>query len=175
MIPLFVQPLIAGGLNLLANAALAKGKEWIEKKTGVDISRGSLTNDEYLKLQQYELENEEALLKFKQENNRISAELEKAYLLDVQNARGMNVEAIKSDDKFVRRFIYYLAIFWSLFAATYVGAITFGKIPEENIRFADTVLGFLLGTVVASVLNFFFGSSKGSRDKTEMLEKGLNK
>lgn len=175
MLPAIIQPLIAGGLNLLANAAMAKGKEWIQQKTGVDIDKANLSNEEYAKLQQYEMDHEEELLRIKVEDNRISADLQKAYLKDVQDARSMNVETSKSEDKFVRRFIYYLAIFWSVCAAAYIGFITFGYIPEENVRFADTILGFLLGTVIASILGFFYGSSKGSHDKTEALAKELAK
>ncbi len=64
-------------------------------------------------------------------------------------------------------FSYYLAGFWSVGAATYIVFITFGTIPEANVRFADTILGFLLGTVVATIINFYFGSSEGSKKKDE--------
>jgi hypothetical protein len=175
MFPLLLQPLIASGLNLIGNAVLAKGKDWVKEKTGVDVDKASLSQEDVLKLQQYEMDHEEELLKLKLEDNRISAELEKAFLEDRQSARSMNVEAIKSDDKFVRRFIYYLAMFWSLAATCYIGFITFGYVPPENVRFADTIIGFLLGTVIASILGFFYGSSKGSQDKTEALTKELLK
>ena len=56
-------------------------------------------------------------------------------------------------------------------AFTYIFLITFLTIPADNIRFADTVLGFLLGTVIATILNFFFGSSKGSSDKQDIINK----
>ncbi len=49
---------------------------------------------------------------------------------------------------------------WSLFAGVYILAITFVPIPKENIRFADTILGFVLGTLIATLINFFFGSSR---------------
>lgn len=175
MLPALLQPLIANGLNLIGNAVLAKGKEWVKEKTGVDVDKASLSKEDVMKLQQYEMDHEEELLRLKIEENRVSMELEKAFLEDRQNARGMNIEALKSDDKFVRRFIYYLAIFWSLAAAIYIAFITFGYIPPENVRFADTILGFMLGTVIASILGFFYGSSKGSQDKTEALTKELAK
>lgn len=175
MLPAILQTLASGGLNLIANAFLAKGKEWVESKTGVDLSKASLSNEEMLKLQQYEMDHEEELLRLKLEDNKVSAELEKAYLADRQDARSMNKEALKSEDKFVRRFIYYLAIFWSIVSCTYIGFITFGAIPPDNVRFADTILGFLLGTAIASILNFFYGSSKGSHDKTEAMSKELSK
>lgn len=62
-------------------------------------------------------------------------------------------------------FIMFLSLFWSFAATAYIGAVTFMDIPEQNVRFADTILGFLLGTVVATVLNFWLGSSVGSKEK----------
>jgi hypothetical protein len=55
-------------------------------------------------------------------------------------------------------------------AVVYIFLITFTNIPETNVRFADTILGFLLGTVVATILNFFLGSSAGSKAKQEVIE-----
>ena len=62
-------------------------------------------------------------------------------------------------------FIMFLSLFWSFAATAYIGCVTFMDIPESNVRFADTILGFLLGTVVATVLNFWLGSSVGSKEK----------
>ncbi len=69
------------------------------------------------------------------------------------------------DKRFIRKFAW----FWSIFTASYLTLITFLTIPEANVRFADSALGFLLGTAVASAINYFFGSSMGSDKKTEML------
>jgi multisubunit Na+/H+ antiporter MnhE subunit len=51
----------------------------------------------------------------------------------------------------------------------YIFAITFYAIPADSVRFADTILGFLLGTVIAVLIQFFYGSSAGSSKKTDML------
>ena len=102
-------------------------------------------------------------------------ELEFEYAkLDAANAadaRKLQMAALAQDDAFSKHFIYYFATFWSCCAALYIGFITFGPIPAANVRFADTILGFILGTVIASIMNFFFGSSKSSRDKTDLLMK----
>ena len=81
------------------------------------------------------------------------------------DARAMQVAALAQSDVFSKRFTMYLTAFWSLGAATYIGFITFSIIPEQNVRFADTILGFILGTVIATMLNFWFGSSIGSKEK----------
>jgi Fe2+ transport system protein B len=84
---------------------------------------------------------------------------------DRKDARAMATVALKSDDQFVRRFTYYFIAAWSIFAMIYIPCMTFAEIPERNVRFADTILGFLLGTVVASMFAFLLGSSFGSRQK----------
>jgi hypothetical protein len=90
---------------------------------------------------------------------------------NTENARAMQVAALAQSDVFSKRFTMYLTGFWSLCAAVYIGFITFSIIPEPNVRFADTILGFILGTVIATMLNFWFGSSIGSKEKGEALRK----
>lgn len=90
------------------------------------------------------------------------------------NARAMQIAALQQDDVFAKRFVLYLATFWSMFSGIYIFFITFGSIPQANQRFADTILGFMLGTVVATVLNYFFGSAHGSTDKQETIKEVLH-
>lgn len=93
---------------------------------------------------------------------------DKLYLEDRQNARAMQTEALKQGDMFSKRFIYYFALMWSIFSFGFIIGITFFEIPEQNIRFADTVLGVLLGTIISGILQFFYGSSQSSKEKTQM-------
>ena len=88
-------------------------------------------------------------------------------LKNTEGARKMQIAALNQEDKFSKRFIYYLAIFWSLIGASYIFFATFVKV--ENPHVLDVVLGFLLGTIVATIINFFFGSSGGSKEKTNGL------
>jgi hypothetical protein len=96
-------------------------------------------------------------------------EYARIHLANVKGARDMQNNALNQSDVFSKRFIYYFASFWSVSAVVYIGFITFATIPKDNIRFADTIIGFLLGTVVATILNFFYGTSKSSQDKTDKL------
>jgi len=95
----------------------------------------------------------------------IDLERIKADYANTADARAMQVAAFSQADVFSKRFTMYLTAFWSISAVMYVGCITFGTIPEQNVRFADTILGFILGTVMATMLNFWFGSSIGSKEK----------
>jgi hypothetical protein len=103
----------------------------------------------------------EAALKLAQ----IDLETLKANQANTADARAMQVAALNQSDVFSKRFTMYLTSFWSIAAVIYIGFITFGDIPMQNVRFADTILGFILGTVIATMLNFWFGSSIGSKEK----------
>lgn len=154
MIAPFLAPILAtlaaNGLGIVADAVTKKGKEFVEEKLGIE-----LTSDP----------SPEAVENWKRAVMEHEKELIAMAYGDIANARNMQVEALRQEDVFSKRFIYIFATFWSLFAAGYIAFITFGHIPEDNQRFADTILGFLLGTVVATILQFFFGSSMGSKRK----------
>ena len=78
-------------------------------------------------------------------------------LENVKDARDMQKEALKQNDAFSKRFLYYLSTFWSLIAAVYFFLATFT--PVHNDKIADIILGFLLGSVVGVMMNFFYGDS----------------
>ena len=80
-------------------------------------------------------------------------------LENTKDARAMQVAALGQEDIFSKRFVYYLASFWSIIGAAYLFLATFTEVV--NPKMADTVLGFLLGTIVATIINYFFGSSQG--------------
>lgn len=98
------------------------------------------------------------------------ADLERMYLADTQNARAMQVAALGQDDVFSKRFSYYFAAAWSLFTMLYVTGITYyPPVSESGKANTSIVLGFLLGTAVASIFAWLFGSTKGSAEKSRML------
>ena len=87
--------------------------------------------------------------------------------LDRSNARQMQEAALTQDDKFSKHFIYWFAWFWSATSVAYFFAITFATVPASGKDFGNIILGFLLGTAVATIISFFYGSSKSSKDKTD--------
>ena len=97
--------------------------------------------------------------------------LVKAEVKDKSSARQMQIEALKQDGWFAKNFVYLLATFRTVSAIVYIGFVTFGTIPEANVRFADTILGFVLGTVIATIINFFMGTSFSSRIKDESISR----
>lgn len=57
------------------------------------------------------------------------------------------------------KIIHDRRVFWFIVGITtfglgYIAAITYIPIPKENIRFADTCLGFLLGTALTAGISY---------------------
>jgi hypothetical protein len=149
-----VSGLISNGLPKLADAVVEKGVDYVEGKLGVKLKPEEEMKPEDVKdLRERAMQHEEFMVE--------------AEIKDRANARDMAKHAMSSSDPFVRRFTYYFITVWSIFAMTYIPLITFSVIPQENVRFADTILGFMLGTVMASMFSFLLGSSFGSRVKDE--------
>jgi hypothetical protein len=94
---------------------------------------------------------------------------------DRASARHMQEVALQQDDKFAKHFIYWFAWFWSIGSMAYFFAITFGTVPASGKDFGNIILGFLLGTAVATIISFFYGSSKSSKDKTETMSREFAK
>lgn len=94
---------------------------------------------------------------------------EEAYLGDRQDARRMQGAALRQDDLFSKRFVYFFATAWSIFAMAFMLVVTLCDIPEQNHRMVDTILGFLLGTAIAGIFNFFLGTTYRSQKKDDTI------
>jgi hypothetical protein len=147
-----VSGLIQNNMHKVADAVIDKGVDYVQDKLGIELKpEGEATKEDYAKLKEAAMKHEEFM-----------AEID---LKNMQGARDMQLKAMDSEDPLVRRFVYYFISFWSVLCAVYIGCITFLDIPEDNVRFADTILGFVLGTMVAAMFQFLLGSSLGSRNK----------
>jgi len=124
------------------------------------LLKGGDTPEAKALLQEFELKMKEFELEF-----------EKLEIQDRDSARHLQEVALSQSDKFAKHFLYYFASAIFLFSATIVILLFFVSVPEENQRIVDMVLGVIIGSGLVSVINFFFGSSKGSKDKGEIIDK----
>ncbi len=145
--------------KLISDIGLPLVKKGIKTTLGIDLESKELTAEDKQKIMDSQIE----IMK-------IDFEKLKLEYQNTNDARDMQKVALQQDDTFSKRYVYYLATFWSFVAVGYIFLITFLTIPEANVRFADTTLGFLLGTIVATIINYFFGSSKSSSDKNQLLK-----
>jgi len=153
-----VSSLISNNLPGVAQGVVDKGIDYVEEKLGMKL-KPDMSPEEIQKVSEAAMKHEEFLIS-------------EGYK-DVADARDMQKEALKQEDVWSKRFIYIFAGVWSIFAMVFIFAITFGTVPEASVRFADTILGFLLGTIIATIIQFFFGSSVTSRKRTDELVDGL--
>lgn len=134
---------------------------------------GLLENKQNIKLQESEREAmmEQIKMQIEAQTAQHVNDMEAAHLADVDNARKMQIEALKQDDKFSKRFVYYLASFLILSATVFGIILAFVEIPTINENLFEMFAHVYLFAGAVTVVNFFFGSSKSSHDKNELLKK----
>ena len=76
MMPI-IQTLLSNGLGLVANAVMAKGKEWVEEKTGVKLAP-DMPPEQIAQLKIAEMQHEEELMRLRLEENKLDIEAFKA-------------------------------------------------------------------------------------------------
>ncbi|MGI9158918.1 MAG: hypothetical protein ACR2K1_04115 [Saprospiraceae bacterium] len=167
MIPV-VATLLKNGLSLLGNAVLAKGQDWVEKKTGVKLAP-DMTPEQLAALKQAELAHEEELLKIQLENSKL------AYA-DTADARSREVKiATAPEAPLLTKIITpALALIVILLTFSLFAVVMFNQSPVEPSR--KDVLIYVLGVLSAvstQVASYYFGSSASSSIKNEMLRDAL--
>lgn len=110
----------------------------------------------------------EALLKLRQAEMANELELTRAYMMDVQNARSREIELTKVTGKRDIN-LYFLA--WCIVMGFFglCGILMWKALPIGS----DKVVFMLFGALSAGfgqVLQYFFGSSRGSAIKTALME-----
>ena len=170
--PPFVAPLLAQGLSLIANAALAKGKQWIEERSGVKL-RPEISPEELTQLRQFELEHEEELQRLYLESNKLELEFFRAEAGEKDSARKRDTEFLKAGIRNHRAdFMFVLAVG---IIAWLVWIVWKDQAINEYVKGIFTlVLGRFLG-YLDNIYNFEFGSTRSSRTKDvtiEQLSKG---
>lgn len=170
-----VQPLLSNGLSLVANAVLAKGKKAVEEKLGVQL-KPDMAPEDLAKVQIAQMEHEEELAKIRLEEDKLDlAELE-LRLKDVGSARDREVAIATSDKAPLINKIVTPVLALSILLLTFVlfGVVMFDNTPVESTR--KDILIYVLGVLSAiatQIVSYYFGSSQGSKDKTEQLKEAL--
>ena len=186
-IPLLLAPILTklaeSGLNLIADAVTAKGKDVIEETLGVDLDKETQSPEGLLKLKQLEFDHQEFLIEagIRQKEQ----ELKEVELADknTQGARDMNVKVQESSNasKLAKEAAYYIdfILIGATLGMAYI--ILFQSVPEANKEIFYTAFGSLLA-MCSTILNFHRGTSMSSRNKdehnkalVEMLNKGDSK
>jgi hypothetical protein len=179
MIPTAIQailtPLLGNGLNLVANAVMAKGKDYVEKKLGVEL-KPDMSSEDLAKVQIAQMEHEEELLRLRIEEDKLDlAELE-LRLKDTDSAREREVQISTSDKAPLLNKIVTPVLALSILLLTFVlfGVVMFDDTPVEASR--KDILIYILGVlsaIASQIVSYYFGSSQSSKDKTDALKEAI--
>jgi len=167
-----LKPLLANGLGLVANAVMAKGKDYVEQKLGVEL-KPDMTADEIIRLKTAEMEHEEGLLKLKLEENKLDLQELELFLKDTNSAREREVQIVTSSQAPLLNKIVTPVLALTLLTMTFVlfGVVMFDNNPVEPTR--KDILIYILGVLSAlstQITSYYFGSSQGSKDKGDQLK-----
>jgi len=168
-------PLLGNGLNLVANAVMAKGKDYVEKKLGVEL-KPDMSSEDLAKIQIAQMEHEEELLRLRIEEDKLDlAELE-LRLKDTDSAREREVQISTSDKAPLLNKIVTPVLALSILLLTFVlfGVVMFDDTPVEASR--KDILIYILGVlsaIASQIVSYYFGSSQSSKDKTEALKEAM--
>lgn len=144
-----------GGIAGKAAAALISSK--------LGIKEEDLTPEKYVEI----LGNPDMIAKLKQLELDHELDLEKLIIEDRKSARSREVEIVKATGvKDINLYVLAWVIIGGFF--TLLGILMFNTLPADQNGVIFMLFG-ALATSFGSVIAYFFGSSKGSADKTKML------
>jgi len=170
-----VQPLLANGLNLIANAVMAKGKKVVEDKLGIEL-KPDMSSEQLQQLQIAQMEHEEELLKLRLEDKKLNLQELDMLLKDTDSARDREIEIATSDNAPMLNKVITPILALGVLLLTFVlfGIAMFDATPVESSR--KDILIYVLGVLSAistQIVSYYFGSSQGSKDKSEQLREAV--
>ena len=168
-------PLLGNGLNLVANAVMAKGRDYVEQRLGVKL-KPDMSPEDLAKIQIAQMEHEEELLKLRLEEDRLDLAELGMFLKDTNDARQREVQIANSDKAPLLNKIVTPVLALSILLLTFVlfGVVMFNDTPLEASR--KDILIYILGVlsaIASQIVSYYFGSSAGSKEKTEAMKEAM--
>jgi hypothetical protein len=166
LIPI-ISELVKNGLELVGNAVLAKGKDYIEEKTGVTLGE-NMPPEDLLKLKQFQLENELELAKLRQADNRLELEFYQAETSDTDSARKRDMAFTAAGAHNYRADVMFAIAVVTVVALTIM--IWSSESLDDYVKGIFTlVLGRFLG-YIDNAYQFEFGRTRSSASKDASIE-----
>lgn len=177
-LPLLLAPILTqlaeSGLNLLVNAVTTKGKEFVEDKLGVDLSKEVLTEEGRIKLRSLELQHEEFLINAAQKDAENRLKEREFDITSTSNAQEMNSKIQESSNASTisKEGPYYLDFLVIGSTLILAAILLFNGVPPVNKELVYMAFGSLV-TLCGTIINFHRGSSQGSKDNGDAVRKAL--
>jgi len=168
-----VAPLLGTLIGGSAGGAIGTAVKLVASALGVgedpeEVMQAIQTDPEALvKIKELELKHQEELAKLALERERLAAEQERARLQDLMSARQREIEVTRATGK---RDVNLYVLAWTVVCGFFGLCFALMKVPIPEG--ANDVVFMLFGALAAGfgqVLQYFFGSSKSSAEKTLLL------
>lgn len=165
MLPI-IAALLNAGLPILGNAVLTKGKEFVEEKLGTKLPEaseifGPAQNPEtLLALRQLEVNHEEKLLEMALESKKLETEDYKIQIADVDSARKREIELAKAS----------IHPWWVPSFQNFLSTLIIVGSGWILIMSNDTDIRLVAATSIASIIGYYYGSTKKSGEKDSTIQ-----
>lgn len=154
-IPLILAGLLTklaeNGLNLIGNAVINKGKDYVEKELGVSLDDATTTEAGLIQLQQLQNDKEEFLLNAAIADKKIDLEYYKVDAESVADARAREIAVAQTDTSWLAKNIVPLLALIIILGGGF--GIVFS--PDTDVRIG-------LAAIIGAVTQYYFGTSKGN-------------
>ena len=156
----FLQNIFSGGTSKLIDSI------------GNALDNNLTTKEEKLQL---ELEDKKAEYNYQAQMKGLEVEETKAFLADTSSARDMNTRTNESANasKLAKNIASYLAIGATILTFGLFAVIILKKFDPQTKDIIIYLLGALT-TIVTQIFSFYFGSSQGSKDKSDIIKSTFN-
>ena len=158
--------------DLITDIGMPLVKKGVKALTGIDLESKELTAEDKQKIMDSQIEIMKIDFEKLKEDNRAKEFVTIQDNQNTSNARENNTKIQETQNAtWLAKNTPYILDFLAVFAVLLLGiGLLFIEIPKDNLQIVNIMFGSLLG-IMGAVYNYYRGSSKGSTDKQDFINK----
>lgn len=158
--------------DLISEIGMPLVKKGIKAVTGIDLESKELTAEDKQKIMDSQIEIMKIDFEKFKEDNRAKEFITIQDNSNTANARENNTKIQETQNaSWLAKNTAYILDFLAVFAVLLLGiGLLFIEIPKDNLQIVNIMFGSLLG-IMGAVYNYYRGSSRGSAEKQDLINK----
>ena len=158
--------------DLITDIGMPLVKKGVKALTGIDLESKELTAEDKQKIMDSQIEIMKIDFEKLKEDNRAKEFVTIQDNQNTSNARETNTRIQETQNAtWLAKNTPYILDFLAVFAVLLLGiGLLFIEIPKDNLQIVNIMFGSLLG-IMGAVYNYYRGSSRGSADKQDLINK----
>ena len=158
--------------DLISEIGMPLVKKGIKAVTGIDLESKELTAEDKQKIMNSQIEIMKIDFEKMKEDNRAKEFITIQDNSNTANARENNTKIQETQNaSWLAKNTAYILDFLAVFAVLLLGiGLLFIEIPKDNLQIVNIMFGSLLG-IMGAVYNYYRGSSRGSAEKQDLINK----